>query len=151
MRRFFGSQSLEGLLLVVYSRSKLMEDQKWSGMVIWLQLGSINFDLRWELFKEEVQMFSGVHFISLWQTDWNCAVSFGCCVFPARNVGDGTSCGIRIWVQKEPSFSIFQLKISIGNTRNGSPNHTIEMSESEFRSRQLAVLWEGWKLWTNKK
>jgi len=99
-----------------------------------------NFDLRWELFQERGQMFSVSAFYKSFDRPIE-IVQFlsDAGSFQPRNVGDGQVVGLEFEFRKNLAFLSSELENFNWNTNVTVTESTIEMSESEFRSRQLSA------------
>ncbi|PZX49911.1 TonB-dependent receptor [Algoriphagus chordae] len=110
----------------------------WDGNLVSTRVN--NFDLRWEAFQDRGQMFSVSAFYKTFEKPIE-MVQFlsdpG--TFQPRNVGDGTVAGLEFEFRKSlkfiaPAFENFNWNTNVTITRS-----QIEMSESEYRSRQLTA------------
>lgn len=99
-----------------------------------------NFDFRWEMFQERGQMFSASAFYKSFDRPIE-IVQFlsDAGSFQPRNVGDGQVIGLELEFRKNLKFLSPSLENFNWNTNVTITESTIEMSESEFRSRQLSA------------
>lgn len=99
-----------------------------------------NLDLRWEMFQERGQMFSVSAFYKSFDRPIE-IVQFlsDAGSFQPRNVGDGQLIGLELEFRKNLQFLSGSLENFTWNTNVTITESTIEMSESEFRSRQLSA------------
>ncbi len=99
-----------------------------------------NFDLRWELFQPRGQMFSLSAFYKTFESPIE-MVQFlsdpGS--FQPRNVGDGTVLGVEVELRKSLSFLTPALENFMWTFNGTVTESTIQMSSTEFRSRQLTA------------
>jgi hypothetical protein len=113
-----------------------------SGVVYWdgkLQTTDIhNLDLRWEMFQDQGQMFSVSGFYKKFYKPIE-IVQFVQMVnaFQPRNVGDGRVFGVEIEARKNLNFINPYLSYLTFVTNLSVISSRIEMTDSEFASRQL--------------
>lgn len=110
----------------------------WDGNLVSTHVN--NFDLRWEAFQERGQMFSVSAFYKTFEKPIE-MVQFladpG--TFQPRNVGNGTVAGLEFEFRKSLKFIAPSLENFSWNTNVTLTKSQIEMSESEYRSRQLSA------------
>jgi TonB-dependent receptor len=99
-----------------------------------------NFDLRWEKFMERSELLSASVFYKSFDNPIE-MVQFlsdpG--AFQPRNVGDGQVIGVELELRKSLGFVSNKIEKFFFNTNLTYVKSQIEMSESEFRSRQLSA------------
>lgn len=99
-----------------------------------------NLDLRWEKFLQRSEIISGSVFYKSFDNPIE-MVQFlsdpG--AFQPRNVGDGTVLGVELEVRKSLSMFSPKLENFFFNTNLTFVESSIDMAESEFRSRELSA------------
>lgn len=115
-----------------------------TGEVIWdgnlVSTNIDNFDLRWELFQEGGQLFSVSAFYKMLKNPIEIVQYVQAAGnFQPRNVGDGTLIGVEIELMKNLGFMGSLLENFNFNLNTTYVHSQIEMSASEFQSRQLTA------------
>lgn len=109
----------------------------WDGNLVSTRVN--NFDVRWEVFQERGQMFSVSGFYKKFEKPIE-MVQFlsdpG--TYQPRNVGNGTVTGVEFEFRKSLSFIAPSLENFNWNTNVTLTKSEIQLSESEFRSRELS-------------
>ena len=110
----------------------------WDGNLVATRIN--NFDLRWELFQERGQMFSVSAFYKTFSSPIE-MVQFlsdpGS--FQPRNVGDGTVLGVELEFRKSLGLISSKLENFTWTFNTTVTESSIQMSETELRSRQLTA------------